>query len=137
MIEDSGKVFETYRDFARQDKLYIIKSYIQGQWQDNRFAVGGAYLVALDFYVGTSVIIKGAENFSISPYHYILISGFVIGVESWAWIERARMWCGLTSVDAISVRYRLIRRAPLDDNDDHHWATFARAHPSQRRRSSP
>jgi hypothetical protein len=131
---ESEKVFATRRDIAAQDKLRILRAYITGQWQNRRFIVGGGYLIVLDILVAVSWARQGWTSFVASPVHYILMSGFVIGVESWIWFERAKMWCRQTSVDDMADRFWFIRRVSMDDDNSAQRTTIRSTHNRRRRK---
>ena len=135
MVSKSKEALERHHFFANLDKLYSVQAYIKGYWQWRRFAIGAAWLVALDLFVVYTIAKRGLDGLNQSTTFFILMFAFVVVVEAWVWIERGKMWCHQTSADHIDNRYWFIPKAPRDDSFGQ-WVASRRNLGGRRRKRS-
>jgi hypothetical protein len=84
-------------EYIDMERVRVVELYVDGRWQWWRFAVGGALVLGLDALV----------FFADLPPAYAqgAIFFFVMFVEAWIWIMRARTKLALSVLNDLSERY--------------------------------
>jgi hypothetical protein len=84
-------------EYIDMERVRVVERYVDGRWQWWRFAVGGALVLGLDALV----------FFADLPPAYAqgAIFFFVMFVEAWIWIMRARTKLALSVLNDLSERY--------------------------------
>ncbi len=96
-IRQSASHYGRTREYIDLEKLRIIERYVDGRWQWWRFAVGGALVLAL---VALVFFAHVPEAYAQGAIFF-----FVVFVEAWIWIMRARTKLSLNVLEDLSERY--------------------------------
>src|ERR1700730_1437932 len=88
------------------EKISIVDQYIGGRWQTYRFVIGSIILIFVD----AELIIYSYPN-PFTPLS-LIICGYLLFIEAWAWLMRAQMKYAIQSLDRLSEQYYLTRRGP-------------------------
>jgi uncharacterized membrane protein len=84
------------KQYVEMEKLRVVERYVAGRWQWWRFAAGAILAAAMD---ALSFFDLG-QGFAQGSIFF-----FVVFVESWMWIMRAKTKVALRALDDLSERY--------------------------------
>jgi uncharacterized membrane protein len=95
-IHQSYVKYGRAKEYVEMEKLRAVERYLTGNWQWWRFAAGAILAVAMD---ALSFFDLG-QGFAQGSIFF-----FVVFVESWMWIMRAKTKISLRALDDLSERY--------------------------------
>lgn len=89
------------------EKIASVDTYISGQWQKYRFVTGSIVLILVDITWIWFIFLHGNPIGFIS----IVVCGYLIVIEAWVWLMRAKMKFGIQALDKLSGKYHLTQRS--------------------------
>lgn len=90
------------------EKILIVDNYISGQWQNYRFVIGSIILIFVDIIWIIFIVLDGYPT----NYLSIILCGYLMFIEAWVWLMRAKMKYAIQALDKLSEKYYLTRRGP-------------------------
>lgn len=99
----SEAAYRADRDYVGLLKVRVIKHYIKGSWQWQRFAVGGILLASLDV---VTWLWRASDNVSLVVS--LSLVGFLVVVEAWIWLMRLRVEHSIALINEIARHYRIM-----------------------------
>jgi hypothetical protein len=98
--------YDRDENFLGIEKIQTVNNYIKGQWQKVRFIIGSILILVVDgFWIYTVYILKYSDN-----YASLIVCGYLVVIESWVWLMRARMKYGIEALDRLGQEYDLTPR---------------------------
>lgn len=109
IIIDSQKEYQSINSFSLFEKLNVVKNYIDGKWQWNRFIIGLLLLIIINMLAFTplSTLVSQYLKISLDFINSISILAYIIFVETWIWIKRIQTKVSISTIEIIDKKYQL------------------------------